>query len=151
MKSPLTPKSDIVTDTSDLASESSSEDECYFVPAMPTDSASTSTEETFQSDNDSDQLDDLVLTLIPPPRRSSRVRREPKWLRSGDFVVKSAVTCDWKAKAGFMASALKDRTLSGLEKETGCLFEIAYNKPIEPNSSVIYVQLDESTYTKPKR
>ncbi|CAG2222552.1 unnamed protein product [Mytilus edulis] len=122
----------------DLASESSSEDECYFVPAMTTDSAPTSTEdtvalqeveieqdttesvgdaqsdiqeirddselgsasgndesshdllnadETVQSD-DSDALDDLVLTPIPPPRRSRRARREPKWLRSGDFVVK---------------------------------------------------------------
>ncbi|CAG2195002.1 unnamed protein product [Mytilus edulis] len=167
MKSPPKPKSD--TDTSDLASESSSEDECYFVPAMTTDSAPTSTEdtvalqeveieqdttesvgdaqsdiqeirddselgsasgleesshellnadETVQSD-DSDALDDLVLTPIPPPRRSRRARREPKWLRSGDFVVKSAVCCDWKAKAEFMASAIKDGTLAGLEKEAG--------------------------------
>ncbi|CAG2217225.1 unnamed protein product [Mytilus edulis] len=167
MKSPPKPKSD--TDTSDLASESSSEDECYFVPDMTTDSAPTSTEdtvalqeveieqdttesvgdaqsdiqeirddselgsasgleesshellnadETVQSD-DSDALDDLVLTPIPPPRRSRRARREPKWLRSGDFVVKSAVCCDWKAKAEFMASAIKDGTLAGLEKEAG--------------------------------
>ncbi|CAC5400363.1 unnamed protein product [Mytilus coruscus] len=170
MKSPPKPKSVLVTDTSDLASESSSEDEYYFVPVMTTDSAPTSTEdtvalqeveieqyttesvgdaqsdiqeirddselgsasgidesshellnadETVQSDNDSDTLDDLVLTPIPPPRRSRRARREPKWLRSGDFVVKSAVICDWKAKAEFMASAIKDGTLSGLEKEAG--------------------------------
>ncbi|VDI72934.1 Hypothetical predicted protein [Mytilus galloprovincialis] len=46
MKSPPKPKSDIITDTSDLASESSSEDECYFVPVMTTDSAPTSTEDT---------------------------------------------------------------------------------------------------------
>ena len=46
MKSPPKPKSDIITDTSDLASESSSEDECYFVPAMTTDSAPTSTGDT---------------------------------------------------------------------------------------------------------
>ncbi|CAC5397497.1 unnamed protein product [Mytilus coruscus] len=168
MKSPPKPKSVLVTDTSDLASESSSEDEYYFVPVMTTDSAPTSTEdtvalqeveieqdrteavgdaqsdiqeirddselgsasgidesshellnadETVQSDNDSDTLDDLVLTPIPPPRRSRRDRREPKWLRSGDFVVKSAVICDWKAKAEFMASAIKDGTLSGLEKK----------------------------------
>ncbi|CAG2241478.1 unnamed protein product [Mytilus edulis] len=169
IKSPQKPKSDIITDTSDLASESSSEDECYFVPDMTTDSAPTSTgdtvalqeveieqdttesvgdaqsdiqeirddselgsasgndesshdllhaDETVQSDH-SDALDDLVLTPIPPLRRSRRARREPKWLRSGDFVVKSAVCCDWKAKAEFMASAIKDGTLSGLEKEAG--------------------------------
>ncbi|CAG2245815.1 unnamed protein product [Mytilus edulis] len=44
IKSPQKPKSD--TDTSDLASESSSEDECYFVPDMTTDSAPTSTGDT---------------------------------------------------------------------------------------------------------
>ncbi|CAG2227805.1 LRP3_10_12 [Mytilus edulis] len=129
MKSPPKPKSDIITDTSDLASESSSEDECYFVPDMTTDSAPTSTEdtvalqeveieqdttesvgdaqsdiqeirddselgsasgidesshellnadETVQSD-DSDALDDLVLTPIPPPRTGAC----PGYLKGG--------------------------------------------------------------------
>ncbi|CAG2192968.1 unnamed protein product [Mytilus edulis] len=149
IKSPQKPKSDIITDTSDLASESSSEDECCFVPAMTTDSAPTSTEDTValqeveieqdttesvgdaQSDiqeirddselgsasgidesshdllnadetvqsGDSDALDDLLLTSIPPPR--------------------SAVISNWKTKAEFMASAIKDGTLSGSEKEAG--------------------------------
>ncbi|CAC5411128.1 unnamed protein product [Mytilus coruscus] len=168
MKSPPKPKSVIVTDTSDLASESSSEDEYYFVPVMTTDSAPTSTEdtvalqeveieqdttesdgdaqsdiqeirddselgsasgidesshellnadETVQSDNDSDTLDDLVLTRYLH-LEGRVVIGEPKWLRSGRFCCKSAVICDWKAKAKFMASAIKDGTLSGLEKRS---------------------------------
>ncbi|CAC5412979.1 unnamed protein product [Mytilus coruscus] len=169
MKSPPKPKPVIVTDTSDLASESSSEDEYYFVPVMTTDSAPTSTEdtvalqeveieqdrtesvgdaqsdiqeirddselgsasgidesshellnadETVQSDNDSDTLDDLVLTPIPPPRRSRRDRERTKVAKVWRFCCKSAVISDWKAKAEFMASAIKDGTLSGLEKRS---------------------------------
>lgn len=116
MKSPQKPKSVIVTDNSDLATESSSEDEYHFVPAMTAGSAATSTRdnavlqevETEQQDtteevgdaqpdiheisddyeigsafginesedHDSDDtLDNLVLTPIPPHRRSLHARR----------------------------------------------------------------------------
>ena len=77
-------------------------------------------------DDDDDDIhseiqDSVEEEPLTPPRRSGRARREPQWLRSGDFITKSAITSkqEWQTKAEFMIETLKSGILPGLEKEFG--------------------------------
>lgn len=69
---------------------------------------------------DHEEEQELLESSPTPPRRSGRVRQEPKWLRSGDYITKGAnVTPNWKQKAEFMASIMQQGVLTGLETEAG--------------------------------
>ena len=63
-----------------------------------------------------------VVAQRPPiqPRRSTRVRTEPKWLTSGEYVTKSAVEpAQWKQKANCISSFLDRGLFTGIETEAG--------------------------------
>ena len=56
-----------------------------------------------------------------PPRRSTRTRTEPNWMRSGEYISKSAVdkSTDWKDKANFLVNIMQQGLFTGLEKQAG--------------------------------
>ena len=63
------------------------------------------------------------LPRSPPvsERRSTRTRREPGWLRSGDYVTKAAVPVkqQWQQKADYIADCISRGLFTGLEKQAG--------------------------------
>ena len=57
---------------------------------------------------DSGEAEVVQVPPVPVPRRSARVRREPEWLRSGDFVVnkEQRVESALKMYSGAMTNVL---------------------------------------------
>jgi hypothetical protein len=56
-------------------------------------------------------------------QRSTRTKQQPKWITSGDYVTKSAVTTSfensWKQRADYLMELLRTRILKGMEQEIG--------------------------------
>lgn len=56
-------------------------------------------------------------------QRSTRTKQQPKWMTSGDYVTKSAVTTSiensWKQRADYLMELLRTGILKGMEKEIG--------------------------------
>ena len=68
------------------------------------------------------QLPEILPPPLVPPRRSERSRMEPKWMRSGDFVAKSAVphnTNTWQQKADYIGNFIAKGVFTGLEQQAG--------------------------------
>jgi hypothetical protein len=55
------------------------------------------------------------------PLRSTRTKQQPKWITSGDYVTKSAVTTSiensWKQRADYVMELLRTGILKGMEQE----------------------------------
>jgi hypothetical protein len=55
-------------------------------------------------------------------QRSTRTKQQPKWMTSGDYVTKSAVTTienSWKQRADYLMKLLRTGILKGMEQEIG--------------------------------
>ena len=55
-------------------------------------------------------------------QRSTRTKQQPKWMTSGDYVTKSAVTTienSWKQRADYLMELLRTGILKGMEQEIG--------------------------------
>ncbi|VDI74093.1 Hypothetical predicted protein [Mytilus galloprovincialis] len=90
------------------------------------DSDDQSTEGSASGDEQAEivtQPEPVVIPLppIPVPRRSTRTRLEPEWMRSGKFVHKVAVPVQqqWEQKAKFISDCLRHGLFPGLERQAG--------------------------------
>ena len=55
-------------------------------------------------------------------QRSTRTKQQPKWMTSGDYVTKSAVTTienSWKQRANYLMELLRTGILKGMEQKIG--------------------------------
>ena len=64
---------------------------------------------------------------IPQPRRSTRVRQQPAWMRSGDYAFSSQVVSsapDWMQRANFLSSMIHNGTINPSEDVSNALLKI---------------------------
>ena len=82
---------------------------------------SASTDTPVQQQQDTAEQEEAPADTSPGLRRSSRVRKEPGWMRSGEYVTKFAapVTQQWQQKASFITDCIHKGLFSGLEKQAG--------------------------------
>lgn len=65
----------------------------------------TTTENEHQSVDTSGDSNDAQDTPRQQPRRSTRERRQPEWIRSGDYVCKT-MNVDWMSRADYLKSLI---------------------------------------------
>ena len=82
---------------------------------------SASTDTPVQQQQDTAEQEEAPVDTLPGPRRSTRARKEPGWMRSGEYVTKFAapVTDQWQQKATFITDCIDKGLFSGLEKQAG--------------------------------
>ena len=93
---------------------------------------SASDDESVQQEEPPVEADEAALVEATPPeverppvqpRRSTRVRTEPKWLKSGEYLTKSTVpSAEWKDKVNYFTEMFNKGLFSGIESEAGRTF-----------------------------
>jgi hypothetical protein len=93
------------------------EDETATGPAPQADDPESEAESAADAEPDTDTL--TKSSPVAAPCRSTRHRREPEWLRSGNFVRLQQGTAlpHWSEKAKFLQNILQDETCQGFERE----------------------------------
>jgi hypothetical protein len=93
------------------------EDETATGPAPQADDTDSETEPAADAEPESDNS--TRSSPVTAPSRSTRPRREPEWLRSGNFVRLQQGTAPphWSQKVKFLQSILQDETCQGFERE----------------------------------
>lgn len=100
---PNTPnEKDILEPENSDSSTVSELNKCVIDNSMSND---TTTENEHQSVDTSGDSNDAQDTPRQQPRRSTRERRQPEWIRSGDYVCKT-MNVDWMSRADYLKSLI---------------------------------------------
>lgn len=100
---PNTPnEKDILEPENSDSSTVSELNKCVIDNSMSND---TTTENEHQSVDTSGDSNDAQDTPRQQPRRSARERRQPEWIRSGDYVCKT-MNVDWMSRADYLKSLI---------------------------------------------